>query len=229
MIIISFSGLDGCGKSTHVALTRRYVEEAGLRARELATLSISATGVLARLREARARRRARRSPSTVNSAPLLRGYAGGRSFDQDRRHWSVHLRRMLIYPLDCVVLRLYLAWLSLMGYDAVVCDRYTYDKMVGLPLPTGRLSRLMLWLVPRPALAVFLEVAPQIAAVRKPEHHADYYVTKDEAYLQLVEWRCGLRAIPSESIRETQEEIQSAIDPIIAAYTRRAHRPCSIS
>ena len=132
--------------------------------------------------------------------------------------------------MDCLTLRACLGWLRLAGYDVVLCDRYTYDKMVALPAPTGILSRCMLWLAPRPARALFLEVDPAVAAARKPEHHSDYYVSKHQAYQKVAGWNIGLKAIPSETIPQTQNLIRTAVEPLVGELMGRpAEEPCSIS
>ena len=218
MLLITFSGLDGCGKTTHVALTADFLCGQGYRVRELVTLHVSATGVWARLGEGwrkLARRASPSPPSPRPATPRIRTYAKGRTFAEDRRHWAVRLRRMIVYPLDCVVLSVTIGWLRLLGYEAIVCDRYTFDKMVGLPNPDCFLSRLMRRLAPQPDRAFFLDASPDAAGQRKPEHHYDYYVTKYAGYRRMVEMDCGLQSIPSTTIEQTQACVEAAIAPVV--------------
>ncbi len=213
MLIITFSGLDGSGKSTHVELTAECLAARGLRVRRLVTLHLAATGIFAWIRESLAARC--RAPDTsapaVRSDPRVRSYPKNRTFDEDRRHWAVRARRTAVYPFDCVLLAAAMLVFRLRGYQAVVCDRYIHDKMVALPRPACFLSWIMRLVAPRPDHAFFLRVEPAEAERRKPEHHPDYFVTKDAAYQQVVDMNIGLVAVPSTSIDETQACIEAAI------------------
>lgn len=214
MLLVTFSGLDGCGKTTHVALTCAHLARRGYHVRELVTLGVSATGLYARLREA-VQRRWRRSRGVDDAhapqRPRIRTYRNGRTFDADRRDVVVRLRRMVCYPLDCLALRAVIWWLGAWGYTAIVCDRYTFDKLVSLPNPDCRLARLMRRLAPRPDHAIFLDAPPEAASRRKLEHEPDYYQTKYNDYRRLVQMRIGLTAIPSTSIPDTQCQIEASL------------------
>ena len=222
MILVTFSGLDGCGKSTQVRLTCEALRGRGLKVYRLVTLFTSITGVLTLWRESRKRRaqRAGRTPSasalatsssSSPSLPPLRTYASGRTFDQDRQRFQAKLQRWLAYPLDCAALSLWLLIVRCRGYNAIVCDRYIYDKMVNLPKPECLLSRLMIRLTPRPNCAVFLSVQPEVAEARRPEHTGDYFRTKDAAYRQVLAMNTGLTAIAVESAEKTQARIMERI------------------
>lgn len=216
-MLITFSGLDGCGKSTHAELTCKYLAGRGLRAVMLPTLFTSAAG-LRTLLEARRRpspgiHAGRRLSPTGHH---IRGYAGGRTFDQDRRSPAVRIKRAVTYPVDCVVLAAVLRGLRSRGADAVVCDRYIYDKMVNLPDPLSAGSRLMRWIAPRPNLAVYLDASYDIIRSRRIEHPADYYLTKHQAYQQLASELDELTVIPSSSIESTQAEIERRINDTLA-------------
>jgi len=223
MILITFSGLDGAGKSTHVALTRAFLEQRGLRTRTLVAMRFSLAHTVDRIRQHRKLRspvRPSDNPNGTNERKRIRGYPRGRSFDTDRRTLTNRLYRTMVYPLDCLALTLYLAYLTLCGYDAVVCDRYVYDKMVTLPSPAGRLARLVARLVPRPDRAFMLQVDPPEAARRRPEHHPDYFETKAADYALLANADSQILAIESNNVADTQERIER----LIALYCL-AHDP----
>jgi thymidylate kinase len=213
MKLITFSGLDGCGKSTHAALTCKYLAGRGLRAVLLPTLFTSAAGVRTLL----AARRSSHSRGDVSvTGHRIRGYAGGRTFDQDRRATAVRIKRAFTYPVDCMVLAAVLRGLRHRGAEAVVCDRYIYDKMVNLPRPLSAGSRLMRWIAPRPDLAVFLDAGYDTIRGRRVEHEPDYYMTKHQAYRQIADELDELTVISSASIAATQGEIERQIDAILS-------------
>lgn len=234
-MLITFSGLDGCGKSTHAELTCKYLAGRGLRAVMLPTLFTSAAG-LRTLLEAK-RRRISPSPNCCPSPALqgkshlsptghpIRGYNGGRTFDQDRRSTGARLKRAITYPVDCVVLAAVLRILRRRRADAVVCDRYIYDKMVNLPDPLSAGSRLMRWIAPRPDLAVYLDASYDTIRSRRIEHPADYYLTKHQAYQQIAAALDEMTVIPSSSIESTQSEIERRIESILSRHVQSEPSP----
>jgi thymidylate kinase len=214
MYLITFSGLDGCGKSTHVDATLDYLARCGLTARPLLTVNISATGVLLFLRRTLQRMGSSamdQKTATSPSGARIRVYSKGRSFDEDRRRPVVVLKRWLIYPFDAMALRLTLAWLSLRGVDAVVCDRYTFDKLVNLPTVDSPLSSVVRRLAPTPDLALFLDVSPDQAVERREEHDRSYYETKYAGYRKQIDLSWGLEALKPTSIEETQTRIEERL------------------
>lgn len=218
MVLITFSGVDGCGKSTHATLTREFLERSGLRVAQFATLKLSLTGIQTLLRERRQAKRTRRDNGRHQpEQPRIRSYPMGHSFDQDRRRLSVRLRRVVAYPIDCIAMRLAIGLLRLARYDAVICDRYTFDKLVALPKKDGPLGRLVRWLAPKPNHAFLLDASPETAIARRREHQDDYYVTKCREYRELAAMNCGLISIKSTSIGQVQARIEAAIQTSVRA------------
>ncbi len=243
MLLVTFSGLDGCGKTTHVARTASYLTEQGWRVRSLATARISAGGMLSRLRETRKRRRSgsfadsNRRRHGVDSAGTLRPRGAERiqesrsacgAFQQttpNRQGRALLHARQFLYPLDCLVLVTWIRVLSLVGYTAVVCDRYIYDKIVNLPRPDGLTARLMRWIAPRPDLAFVIDVAPEVARARRDEHETEYYATKYTAYLRLCSMGWDLRLIPGTAIDEAQHHVEQVIASVGACPPSPARKP----
>ena len=225
MLLITFSGLDGCGKSTHVARTCAYLRRRQLRVRRLTTLAYSATGVQTVLRERRRDRARRRNRPPVPPHPLhVRTYPGGRTFDEDRRNRWVRWRRIIAYPLDCLVLRVLISWFRWTGYDAVVCDRYVADKLVALVRMDGLLARLLRRIAPHPDHAFLLDTPPDEARARRCEHELDYYITKCNDYRRLAAMNVGLVVIRGTSIDDVQQHIES----VIAAEPNPRHKSANI-
>ena len=217
MQLITFSGLDGCGKSTHVTATVDYFARRDVRAWPLPTVNISATGVLLLFRRMLQRLGSsalNQKTVTAPSGARIRAYSKGRSFDEDRRRKITVIKRWLVYPFDAFALRMALGWLSLRGFEAVVCDRYIYDKLVNLPNANCVLSTLVRWLAPTPDLALFLDVDPQRARARREEHDARYYETKYASYRAIVDLDWGLEALDSSSVEPTQRRIEERLQSL---------------
>ncbi len=216
MIIVTFSGLDGSGKSTHVQTVIRFLVARGLNVRHLVSHFISAAGVGSVIRDEYRRRR----PNT-NLAQAVRstghrpsGIPGDHTFADDRKRWAVYINRLITYPLDCVVLTVCLMLHKARGVEAVVCDRYLYDKLVNLPYPDGKFARFLTALVPRPHAPIFLDVSPLVCRSRREEHPADYYEAKYKAYKKLAQ--CfGLLSIVNDDARDTAKEIETLLRALI--------------
>ncbi len=224
MLIVTFSGIDGAGKSTQIAQAAAFLRKQGRSVKVLVTLYCSMTGMYAFFRERRAARKAladsrkvvaasKPTTATANATPQsrIRTYPGGRTFDQDRNTFGVRLRRYLVYPIDCFVCATVLMWFRIRGYDVVLCDRYIFDKLVCLANPTGWFARTLVRLVPRPDVAILLTTDPAEAERRKPEHEMDYFETKAKAYLDVQQAGLGVTIVPSESIEQTQYHIRKLI------------------
>lgn len=219
MLLITFSGLDGSGKSTHVACTADYLSRRGYRAVALPTARISAGGIpvvashiLRRLSPTM--RQAKKHTTSAQSQQ--RAYAVGPAVRPGWRQRAVSLTRLIVYPLDCLALLLSIRVLHWLGYTAVVCDRYVYDKMANLPKPSGALGRLMCRLAPRPDVAFLIDTLPEVARRRREEHDAGYYVAKYAGYRRLISTGCELTSIRSTTIQETQEAVEHVLDAHVA-------------
>jgi thymidylate kinase len=224
MMLVSFSGLDGCGKSTQVAALCDVLARRGLRVYRMVPLYASLTGVATLYRQwRRSRRRAPEHSTRAASEP--RAYAGRRTFTADRLTVASRLRRTVAYPLDCLALTSWIGGVRLCGYDVVVCDRYVFDKFVNLPSPAGWWARFLQCLVPRPDVAFFLDVGPEVASTRRTEHARDYYETKYAAYRAMIEAGFRLEPITQQAAEDVQRVVLEKVDRILARkkIVPRAH------
>jgi thymidylate kinase len=222
MKIVTFSGLDGCGKSTQVAALAAALSARGYRVYRMVTLYASVTGWMTLLREERKKRSTKRPKpgSIAPSNPAQERYPRGRAFLADRVTYRARLRRLMAYPLDCIALTLWLWSVRLRGVNVVICDRYLCDKLVNLPSPAGLFARILRYLVPRPDASFLLEVDPAVASVRRPEHTMDYFAAKDAGYRELAQAGFELEMVPGGSAAEMQRYI---ISRALAIMQRERH------
>ena len=179
-VLISFSGIDGAGKSTQIAKLLHRMRDAGLVVRQLTFWDDVA--VFSRFR-------------ADVSHKFLHGEGGigtpenpvNRN-DKNVRAWYLTLPRCVLHLLDSVQLRRKLRTARAKSPDVIICDRYIFDQLATLPLerPWARAyARLLLKVAPIPHVPYLLDVDPEIARARKPEYPLDFMHQYRASYLRL--------------------------------------------
>ncbi|HWE85120.1 MAG TPA: hypothetical protein VG267_09260 [Terracidiphilus sp.] len=233
-ISVSFSGVDGAGKSTQIHALRDALERQGLRVRVVAFWDEIAA--LTSLREG-AGHRIFKGEKGVGSPekPVNRR-------DKNIRSWPMSLVRLGLYALDALSTRHRVRRALRSGVDAVIFDRYIYDQFANLnlrrPLLRAYVSAVM-GLVPRPDVSYILDADPAQARARKPEYPLDFIHINRQAYLRLAALLGGLTVIPPGPVAGVHAEIlrnlpilQPGIEahkvPGFAAWERDAQAPTNV-
>jgi len=203
-MLITFSGLDGSGKTTLVALLRDRLARRDVRAtvshmyRDVGLYALG-WALLVKLR------RGRRGGGGPES-----GGAGGAA---PRLVWNKSLR-LLIYPLDLLIFACYRLYVEGIKRHVLIMDRYFYDTLVDLSFRRGpsRAAGLLARLTPTPTLPVLLDISPAEAFARKGEHSVQFLEGKRAAYKSV--FPNGGRGVVIESgedIGETLLRVERAI------------------
>ena len=219
--LVSFSGIDGAGKSTQIESLQARLIEAGFR-----VLLITFWNDVARLTRIR----------EVSGHTLFQGEKGVGTPDrpvnrQDKnvQSWYMTPLRFCLYFVDAVSLRRVVAKTlkadaDVVIPDVVIFDRYVYDELANLSVrnPITRLYvRLLLWLAPQPDIGYLLDADPVQARARKPEYPLDFLHSSRASYLALSEL-AGMTIIAPQPVHDVARQILQQVMKKLSAEGRQS-------
>lgn len=213
-LLVSFSGIDGAGKSTQIENLVVALNEAGLRVRLIAFWDDIAT--MRRLREA------------LGHA-VFRGEIGVGAPDKpvNRRDKNIQnpftiAMRMVLCLIDAVGMKFTIAKLrKAPDADILIFDRYLYDQLVnlGIHYRAARMyTRLLLKFMPHPDVAYLLDADPADARARKPEYPIEFLRNTRACYLALSKM-AGMNVIHAG----TPEEVGKSVRRLLANRLGQPH------
>lgn len=204
MTIVSFSGIDGAGKSTQISALEMWLNESGLST-SLLTFWDNVV-CFSRCREFMSLK-AFKGDAGVGSPekPLQR-------CDKNVTSWPVMAMRSALYFADAVNLCIRVRQSGRSGGDVVIFDRYIYDELANLPLhrkPTAIFARLILKLAPKPDLAFVIDADPDAAHARKPEYPLEFVRRNRESYLLMANLSGTMTVVEPDSVEAMKTTIRN--------------------
>ncbi|HKD78394.1 MAG TPA: thymidylate kinase [Candidatus Angelobacter sp.] len=216
-LLISFSGVDGSGKSTQIENLRTALHAAGLTTTQLAFWDNAVVGVKYREGFVHKVYKSERGIGAPGK-PVKRR-------DKNMRGWHLTLARHFLYLLDAINLRRVVARARKSGADVVILDRYIYDELSNLNLDnplTRAFVRLVHGFVPLPNIAYLLDADPIAAYARKPEYPVEFMKKCRRAYFELARILKTMTIVPALALPEARLAVLKAAERELAAQGKAA-------
>jgi hypothetical protein len=224
-VLITFSGLDGAGKSTLIKWLQRQLEAEN---RRVAVFHMNDhIGVYAYLRLVRDGVR-RLTPGRRNGQErteprrsLSRRPRGRMSVALRRVRyaviWNKPVRR-LIYPVDLFIFLWYRFYVEKVEGRVLLMDRYFYDTLVDVSDGRGWFwIRLLKWLTPTPHLPVYLDITPEESFARKGEYTLEYLRQRCVAYRTVFPWVSTSVTLESRDLDASKAVLRQVVTQRMAA------------
>jgi thymidylate kinase len=212
-MLISFSGVDGSGKSTQIDNLRSALQAAGFTTSLLAFWDNVVVGVKYREGFVHKVYKSERGIGAPGK-PVNRR-------DKNMRGWHLTLARHFLYLMDALNLRRVVAReKSKSGVDVVILDRYIFDELSNLNLAnplSRRFVKFVQGLVPSPDIAYLLDADPEAAYARKPEYPVEFMKKCRRAYFDLAALLGNMTVIPALTLPEAKATVLKAAERQLAA------------
>ncbi len=214
--LVSFSGLDGSGKTQLIILLRRFLRRQGIHYLYIHTVRDSFDNRLAK------------------KYPVLKAVAESKEENSSTQKvnkvkkiglFSFYLRVLAIF---CYGLSLRFRMISLVKeYQVIIFDRYVFDKLVNLAYLRGKencwLTSLLVKIFPKIDLPIYLHVRPEQSLERKKEvieesQDLEYFQIKYELFEKEKQ---GWKMITVDNSLLTLSEVKKKV---LSLFKKRFYR-----
>lgn len=206
-MLVTFSGLDGAGKTTLISLTLQWLLERGVASTHLTMYDD--IGLYASLRRLRDLLSGNPHPERLRSV----------SATADPGSTSLPLRiirstrmKMMVYFIDLLILRLIRFYVEVVRGRLLIVDRYFYDSLADLSegmddATLGAYIRL----VPVPDCTIFVETTPETAFARKGEYSVHELTARRRRYQDIFGRVPGVFFLVNDDLSRAAERLKTEL------------------
>ena len=210
-ILISFSGMDGAGKSTQIENLTTVARQQGLKPKVLTFWDDVV--VFQKYREGFVQK-VFKSESGIGAPgkPVNRR-------DKNVRGWHMNAIRHGLYACDACHLPVVISRAARDGADVIIMDRYIHDELANLPLNrsiTQQYIRSIARFVPQPDIAFVLDAEPELAYARKPEYPLEFLHKVRAAYLDLANLLGTITVVPALTLGEAKRVVELSFRRVLS-------------
>jgi thymidylate kinase len=209
---VSFSGVDGAGKTTQIDNLCAFLNEQGVRYRVFRFWDD-----IARL-------------TNVREGTGHRVFKGEKGIGSPERPINRRDKNVRGFPMTCIRMFLYFvdAWSTRKAFkramrgdvELVIFDRYTFDELANMNLQNAVVRgyvRFIMALVPRPDISFLLDADPDAARARKPEYPVDFIRLNRKAYFALNRVVGGLTVVEPMAIDDAKKQVVGSVAALLAS------------
>lgn len=215
-VLITFSGIDGAGKSTQIEKLREYLKAEDIPVRQLAFWDDVAVFRSARSGFSRSVLQSDGSVGTPERPAARR--------DKNLQIWPLLVGRSMLHLLDVVNLRRVVKKHKRAG-GVLIFDRYIYDQLAALPIArwwARAFARAVLQVTPKPDLSYVLDAIPEEARLRKPEYPLEFMHKYRSSYLEF-EKLAGLELIAAGDPQDVHAAVVDSFNRFLRNAPRLPH------
>ena len=206
-MIISFSGLDGSGKTTQLHILADMLRKEGI------PFSIVEVGRMSIFMYVKSVIQVFSHRTVTNIEGIQFDLSGNTSLF--KRFLSII--RQICTVLDIMIFILIFRIPLFFRKRIILCDRYFFDSIAQLyylKMCSRQMFLFLLMLVPMPDVSFLLNASGQIAYNRKPEYVKSYFIRKSRLY-QFIARKYKMKVIENDDIQKTTIAIQKHLHELL--------------
>jgi thymidylate kinase len=225
-MLITFSGLDGSGKSTLIECVREILEHQN---RKVVVSHMNYDVGLYSLLRLLVKKTFARRHRHLDEPTIQTHGPRDRAFENNFKTRTAKLRymlvwnkglRFLIFPFDVLMFLGYRFYVEKMNQQVLIMDRYFYDTLVDITGARRSLqTRFLSWLTPTPNLSIYLDCNPEKAFGRKNEYSIDYLQGRRLSYLKLLSELPRMLVVSTDQdLDTTRLNLSNAVRELMVAH-----------